>query len=255
MELHRLLQNISSKELTQTLRAAFAPYSEHVDITGSEPQALVTLINLTYKRKDIKDLTSVSVAKAALRDEQHLKTCIDEVKWYHTHNLKYPDIRVSHQRLLAHVVDDGLRVVSSASYPTQFGWSHNSAKINHAKLFLTGFVWRGEYVCLAQLLAEQEGFWVARFRELGLLKKDVVAVCEQIAAQLPSEDLPEQISNYTPQLLIPIEHDYLSISPVVNHCVLAALQMATRSGFLNMGSLNTIAQQMWESCQARWAAE
>ncbi|MGA4607615.1 type I-F CRISPR-associated protein Csy2 [Pseudoalteromonas maricaloris] len=235
MELHTLLQNTSSKEPTQTLRTAFAPYSEHVDITGSEPQALVILINLTYKRKDIKDLTSVSAAKAALRDEQHLKICIDEVKWYHTHNLKYPDIRVSHQRLLAQVVDVGFRVVSSSSYPKQFGWSHDSAKINHTKLFLTGFVWRGEYVCLAQLLAKQEGFWVAQFRELGLLKRDVVAVCEQIAVQLPNEELPEQLSNYTPQLLIPIENDYLSVSPVVSHAVLAALQLATRSDLLKRG--------------------
>lgn len=235
MELNTLLQNTPIKELTQTLRVAFAPYSEYIDTTGSEFQALVVLINLTYKRKDTKDLTSMSAAKAVLRDEQHLKTCIDEVKWYHTHNLKYPDIRVSHQRLLAQVVDDGHRVVSSSRYPAQFGWSHDSAKINHAKLFLRGFIWRGEYVCLAQLLAKQEGFWVEQFSELGLLKKDVITVCEQIAAQLPNEDLPEQISNYTPQLLIPIEHDYLSVSPVVSHAVLAVMQTATRSGLLKRG--------------------
>ncbi|MCG7551644.1 type I-F CRISPR-associated protein Csy2 [Pseudoalteromonas sp. Of7M-16] len=232
MKLNELFQNTPSKDLTQALRVAFAPYTEHVDITGNEPQALVILINLTYKRKDLKDITSVRAAKAALQDEQHLKTCIAEVKWYHTHNLKYPDIRVSHQRLLAQVVDDGCGVLSSASYPKQVGWSHDSAKINHAKLFLTGFAWSGEYVCLAQLLAKQEDFWVAQFRALGLLKRDVITVCEQIAAQLPSEELPEKVSNYTPQLLIPTAEGYLSVSPVVSHAVLAALQTATRNGLV-----------------------
>ncbi|WP_350608485.1 hypothetical protein [Pseudoalteromonas sp. MER144-MNA-CIBAN-0113] len=84
----------SLKEKTTALRKLFAPYMLHAAVDGFEEQALTVLINLVYKRSEIDDLTSVRAAKSVLRDEVLLSKCINEVKWFHTHNLKYPDIRV-----------------------------------------------------------------------------------------------------------------------------------------------------------------
>ena len=79
----------SLKEKITALRKLFAPYMPHVAVDGFEEQALTVLINLVYKRSEIDDLTSTRTAKIVLRDEVLLSKCINEVKWFHTHNLKY----------------------------------------------------------------------------------------------------------------------------------------------------------------------
>ena len=76
-------------------------------VDGFEEQALTVLINIVYKRSEIDDLTRKRTAKSVLHDEV-LSKCINEVKWFHTHNLKYPDIRVSHQRLISEVVSEDI---------------------------------------------------------------------------------------------------------------------------------------------------
>ena len=164
MNLQDALAIESLKDKTTTLRKLFAPYTPHVAVDGLEVQALTVLINLVYKRSEIDDLTSTRTAKSVLRDEVLLSKCINEVKWFHTHNLKYPDIRVSHQRLISEVVSEDIAGICSRSLPLSFGWSHNSAEINHAKLFLTSFSWQGEVTCLAKLLITEEPVWIDLIR-------------------------------------------------------------------------------------------
>ena len=154
----------SLKEKTTTLRKLFAPYMPHVAVDGFEEQALTVLINIVYKRSEIDDLTSKRTAKSVLYDEVLLSKCINEVKWFHTHNLKYPDIRVSHQRLISEVVSEDIAGICSRSLSLSFGWSHNSAEINHAKLFLTSFNWQGEVTCLAKLLITEEPIFINKIR-------------------------------------------------------------------------------------------
>ena len=223
----------SLKEKTTTLRKLFAPYTPHVAVDGFEEQALTVLINLVYKRSEIDDLTSIRTAKSVLRDEVLLSKCINEVKWFHTHNLKYPDIRVSHQRLISEVVSEDIAGICSRSLPLSFGWSHNSAEINHAKLFLTSFIWQGEVTCLAKLLIAEEPVWINLIRKYGFTKKAVLDIAGKIKQLLPVAELPLEVSSFSPQLQMPFQQSYLAVTPVVSHAMLAKIQQLTTDRKLN----------------------
>ena len=225
----------SLKEKTTILRKLFAPYTPHVAVDGFEEQALTVLINLVYKRSEIDDLTSTRTAKSVLRDEVLLSKCINEVKWFHTHNLKYPDIRVSHQRLISEVVSEDIAGICSRSLPLSFGWSHNSAEINHAKLFLTSFTWQGEVTCLAKLLITEEPVWINLIRAYGFTKKAVLDIADKVKQQLPVAELPLEVSPFSPQLQMPFQQSYLAITPVVSHVMLAKIQQLTTERRLNFG--------------------
>ncbi|TMO25860.1 type I-F CRISPR-associated protein Csy2 [Pseudoalteromonas sp. S4741] len=221
------------KEKTTILRKLFAPYTPHVVVDGFEEQALTVLINLVYKRSEIDDLTSTRTAKSVLRDEVLLSKCINEVKWFHTHNLKYPDIRVSHQRLISKVVSEDIAGICSRSLPLSFGWSHNSAEINHAKLFLTSFNWQGEVTCLAKLLITEEPVWINLIRAYGFTKKAVLDIADKVKQQLPVAELPLEVSSFSPQLQMPFQQSYLAVTPVVSHAILAKIQQLTTDRKLN----------------------
>lgn len=223
----------SLKEKTTALRKLFAPYTPHVAVDGFEEQALTVLINLVYKRSEIDDLTSVRTAKSVLRDEVLLSKCINEVKWFHTHNLKYPDIRVSHQRLISEVVSKDIAGICSRSLPLSFGWSHNSAEINHAKLFLTSFIWQGEVTCLAKLLIAEEPVWINLIRKYGFTKKAFLDIAGKIKQLLPVAELPLEVSSFSPQLQMPFQQCYLAVTPVVSHAMLAKIQQLTTDRKLN----------------------
>ncbi|QWV06397.1 hypothetical protein KQ246_08555 [Pseudoalteromonas shioyasakiensis] len=225
----------SLKEKTTTFRKLFAPYTPHVSVDDFEEQALTVLINLVYKRSEIDDLTSVRAAKSVLRDEVLLSKCINEVKWFHTHNLKYPDIRVSHQRLISKVVSEDIAGICSRSLPLSFGWSHNSAEINHAKLFLTSFIWQGKVTCLAKLLITEEPVWINLIREYGFTKKAVLDIAGKIKQQLPVAELPLEVSSFSPQLKMPFQQSYLAVTPVVSHAMQAQIQQLTTARKLNFG--------------------
>lgn len=221
------------KEKTTALRKLFVPYTSHVEVDGFEELALTVLINLVYKRSEIDDLTSARTAKSVLRDEVLLSKCINEVKWFHTHNLKYPDIRVSHQRLISEVVSEDIAGICSRSLPLSFGWSHNSAEINHAKLFLTSFNWQGEVTCLARLLINEEPVWINLIRAYGFTKKAVLEISGKIKQQLPVAEFPLEVSSFSPQLQMPFQQSYLVVTPVVSHAMLAKIQQLTTDRKLN----------------------
>ena len=225
----------SLKEKTTTLRKLFAPYMPHVAVDGFEEQALTVLINIVYKRSEIDDLTSKRTAKSVLYDEVLLSKCINEVKWFHTHNLKYPDIRVSHQRLISEVVSEDIAGICSRSLSLSFGWSHNSAEINHAKLFLTSFNWQGEVTCLAKLLITEEPVWINLIRGYGFTKKAVLDIAGKIKQQLPVAELPLEVSSFSPQSQMPFQQSYLAVTPVVSHAMLAKIQQLTTDRKLNFG--------------------
>ena len=92
------IDDISERNIA--LRRAFTAYTAPIDVTGYEASALTILLNMTYPRKRVDDLLDKRLAKQTLNTDAHVDACIDEVQWLHTHNLKYPDIRVSKQRLI-----------------------------------------------------------------------------------------------------------------------------------------------------------
>ena len=235
MNLQDALAIESLKEKTTALRKLFALYTPCIAVDGFEEQALTVLINLVYKRSEIDDLTSVRAAKSLLRDEVLLSKCITEVKWFHTHNLKYPDIRVSHQRLISKVVSEDIAGICSRSLPLSFGWSHNSAEINHAKLFLTSFMWQGKVTCLAKLLITEEPVWIDLIRAYGFTKKAVLDFAGKIKQLLPVTELPLEVSSFSLQLQMPYLQSYLAVTPVVSHVMLTKIQQLTTERKLNSG--------------------
>ncbi|WP_022940476.1 type I-F CRISPR-associated protein Csy2 [Psychromonas hadalis] len=210
------------------LRHAFSSFTEPVDITGCENSALIILLNLTYPRKKVDDLLNKKLAKKTLNNEVHIENCLGEVQWLHSHNLKYPDIRVSKQRLLVALPVLHRSVLSSANFEACLGWSHDSAKVNFAKLFDCHFVWQGKKSCLARLLVEEQAKWKVVFQSLGMPVKDYLNLSARINSFLPECSQPEIVDRHSPQIRLPYHDGYTALTPVISHAVQSEIQQASR---------------------------
>ncbi|WP_299489855.1 type I-F CRISPR-associated protein Csy2 [uncultured Shewanella sp.] len=223
-QLNTLLEIGDIQERTVALRRGFTAYTEPLDVTGHEKSALIILLNLTYSRKLVDDLLDHKLAKTTLMNNEHIGACIKEVQWLHTHNLKYPDIRVSKQRLIAVPSTLLPSVLSGANCKQIFGWSHDSAKVNLAKLFGAHFIWQDKACCLARLLSVQPKEWKMAFQSLGMSVKHFVVLCNAVKNFLPESALPEKVDKYSVQVRMPYRDGYLAITPVVNHALQASIQ-------------------------------
>ncbi|MGS0824942.1 type I-F CRISPR-associated protein Csy2 [Shewanella sp. 0m-8] len=208
------------------LRRAFTAYTAPIDVTGSEASALTILLNLTYPRKRVDDLLDKRLAKQTLNTDAHLDACIDEVKWLHTHNLKYPDIRVSKQRLITASPFSHPHVLSSANCTRALGWSHDSAKVNLTKLFTCHFIWQECVCCLGTVLVDPPNEWKTAFKELGMPVKHFMNLCGRVKASLPIDDSPNRVDKYSIQVRLPYRNGYLAITPVASHALQAEIQQA-----------------------------
>lgn len=208
------------------LRRAFAAYTDGIDVTSNEVDALVILLNMTYPKKLVKSLLDKRLAKKTLKNEQHIDFCIAEVAWLHTHNLKYPDIRVSKQRLIAPAPVLHPQVLSSANCNKVLGWSHDSGKVNVAKLFGSHFVWQGNVCCLAILLSDPPQVWKEAFQALGVLVKDFLNLCGRIKGFLPEVETPSSVDKFSTQVRMPYRDGYLAVTPVVSHVLQSEIQKA-----------------------------
>jgi len=218
------IDDISERNIV--LRRAFTAYTAPMDVTGYEAAALTILLNLTYPRKRVDDLLDKRLAKQTLNTDAHVDACIGEVQWLHTHNLKYPDIRVSKQRLITAPPFSHPHVLSSANCISTLGWSHDSAKVNLAKLFSCHFNWQGRVCCLATLLADAPKEWKEAFQQLGMSVKHFMNLCCRIKASLPSNESPSRVDKYSIQVRLPYRDGYLAITPVVSHALQAEIQQA-----------------------------
>jgi len=213
-------------ERNTAVRRAFLMYTPAVEMHGNEADALTVLLNLTHRRDKVDDLFDQRSAKATLANAAHITKCLEQISWLHSHNLKHPDIRVSKQRVLTGTppLVDG--VVSSANCAQTYGWAHNSANVNLAKLFISNFLWKGQPSCLALLLKDAPTEWKTAFRAHGYTVKQFVVLCERIEQKLECSPFPESVDFYSPQLRMPYQDGYCSITPVVSHALLAELQQA-----------------------------
>ena len=237
MHLKELLKITDATERDRLLRRAFSPYTTTVDITGCEGNALIILLNLTYRKNQVDDLLDKKLAKQALKSEDHINKCIKEIAWFHTHNLKYPDIRVSKQNLAVEPPTLHSYVLSSANYPKAYGWSHDSAKVNFAKLFVSYFKWQNQDSCLAQVLATNSDNWKSAFTSLGLSVKAFKSLCVTVKNSLPEEAIPDSVDHYSRQIRMPYHDGYLAVTPVISHVVQSKIQQAAidkRARFSNV---------------------
>lgn len=224
MDLKELLNTEDKGEKNRQLKRAFSSFTPFIVIDDCELAALITLINLTYSAKYQVDLCSIQSAKDALSNDKHFLSCVDQVNWLHTHNLKYPDARISHQRGLFSRPEKINGVLSSANVPHILGWSHDGAKVNHAKLFGANFRWRGEIMNLAQAVIEHYETWKYFFKKLGISYKRLLEIREQLEIYSPDIQPPKHVEFYSKQIRFPYLDDYCSITPVVSHAVQYQIQ-------------------------------
>lgn len=226
LQLRSLLDIDDIPTRNQALRRAFSAYTEFIDVTGEENSALAILVNLTYPKAKVNDLLDVKLAKKTLNDQSHIDGCISEVQWFHTHNLKYPDIRVSKQNLVAASPLLHPSILSGANCQRTLGWSHDSARVNVSKLFGCHFIWHGKVTCLALLLREPPTHWKDAFQNLRMSVKQFIDVCVRVKSFLPDQFSPDVVDKYSTQVRMPYHDGYVAITPVISHALQSELQQA-----------------------------
>ncbi|RLV60491.1 hypothetical protein D5018_06780 [Parashewanella curva] len=247
------LLNIEKVSLRNSkIRDRLKPSNLPIDASGYEAQMFLILINLGYSKSEHIDLLDLHSAKQFLNDKKYFGVTLSESSWIHTHNSKYPDIRVREQVIRARILNKGINGVCSegCTDSTSYGYSHNGGRVTRSFPLITEFCWNGKVTCLAELIANCEAIWIGQFLDLGFSLQYIGIVVKILKSSLATH-LPSQVHN-TIQLRFPYKDDYLTITPVVNHKVLSELQKAfandnlryrwifyPQKGYTNTGSLLT----------------
>lgn len=231
MQLREVLVTENIEERNRALRYSFASLAPWLETKGDEEQALVILLNLSHKRVTVADLCDEQLAKSTLQDSTHVERCVRTVRWMHSHNLKYPDTRVSRQRLLVLPPPLIKGIVTSAGLSQHLGWANNSADINYSKLFTATFLYEGRVTNLALLLSDKHPVWMAALSKLGGSKARAEKVATEVGEQLYKSCIPLAVSPFSKQLRFPYQDDlgctqYLAMTPVVSHCLMSCIQRA-----------------------------
>lgn len=225
----QLLDVEEVSDRTTALRSAFAVHTELMEVTGHETSALTVLLNLTYSKSEVKDLLDKRSARATLGDKEHIDRCVNEVQWLHSHNLKYPDIRVSKQRLIAKPPVAKYGVISGANCLPVLGWSHDSGAVNLIKLFNSYFLWQGRVCCLAELMQDLPTPWEKAFKGHGMQSKQIMELSYRVSHCLPETTFPDAVDRHSVQIRMPYRDGYLAITPVVSHSLQREIQKAALS--------------------------
>ncbi|MDH5934441.1 type I-F CRISPR-associated protein Csy2 [Vibrio splendidus] len=214
-----------------TLKKMFMPYTEDVCVEGCEKEALTILLNLSssHQADRCSDWLDVARAKRHLKAPENLEASLDEIKWFHTHNLKFPDCRVKDQRIIAQPLVTTEAFISSAVLEQRLGWAHNSAVYRHTLWLLNPFSWQSQPVSLLLLIQQETPVWVELLKEFGLGAKSLARLKHTIDKQLPDNHFPDSVSSYSKQLRFPWEDGYISVTPVVSHAIQRELEVRSRS--------------------------
>ena len=214
-----------------TLKKMFMPYMEDVCVDGCEKEALTILLNLSsnHKLDRCLDWLDVARAKRHLKAAENLEASLDEIKWFHTHNLKFPDCRVKDQRIVAQALTTTEVFISSGVLEQRLGWAHNSAVYRHTLWLLNPFSWQSQSICILSLIKQESSIWIELLKEFGLSAKSFARLKHTIEEQLPDNHFPDSVSPYSKQLRFPWGDDYVSVTPVVSHAIQSELEVRARS--------------------------
>lgn len=230
MKIQELLAITELKERDRQLRRHFNPHTPLLEVKEAEFVALCVLLNLARPKVEIEDLCDIDGAKTVLNDPVLLGHCLASCHWFHTHNLKYPEPKVRLQRLIAPVPPLNRFVVTSANAPREYGWAHNASHIRYSQLFSASFLWDGKVTCIAKLLNDNEAVWVERFLSLGLSKKKLSNILQELIEALPAQAFPVEVSPFSVQIRVPYQAKYCAVTPVVSHSLQCQLQRLIFSG-------------------------
>ncbi|SDL61479.1 CRISPR-associated protein Csy2 [Modicisalibacter muralis] len=228
MHINDILTIQDERKRSDSLRKHFAPYSEVIDVTGSEAVTMVVLVNLSVKRGAIKDLSNRESARNIMADKKHILSCIQEIAWQHSHNLKHPDARVSGGRIMVSSPLHYAGYISSHGLERELGWSHNSAAYNNAKMFCATFLWNGHVRNLSTILDEGRQVWRDSIQSLGLKDKNFDELVSFIKEYDSRPDFPPEVSLFSPQVRFFYHGNYVAITPVVSHTMMAHIQRLAR---------------------------
>ncbi|WP_318433837.1 type I-F CRISPR-associated protein Csy2 [Photobacterium leiognathi] len=214
-----------------TLKKMFMPYTEDVCVDGCEKEALTILLNLSSSHQSdrFSDWLDVARAKRHLKAAENLEASIGEIKWFHTHNLKFPDCRVKDQRIVAQPLTTTEVFISSGVLEQRLGWAHNSAVYRHTLWLLNPFCWQSHPLCILSLIQQESPIWLELLKEFGLDAKSLARLKHTIEKQIPDNHFPESVSTYSKQLRFPWGDDYVSVTPVVSHVIQSELEVRSRS--------------------------
>ncbi|MEZ8615781.1 type I-F CRISPR-associated protein Csy2 [Vibrio splendidus] len=213
------------------LKKMLMPYTEDVCVEGYEKEALTILLNLSssHQADRCSDWLDVARAKRHLKAAENLEASLGEIKWFHTHNLKFPDCRVKDQRIVAQPLVTTDAFISSAVLEQRLGWAHNSAVYRHTLWLLNPFRWQSQSVCILSLIQQESPIWVELLKEFGLSAKSFTRLQNTLAEELPDNHFPDSVSTYSKQLRFPWGDDYVSVTPVVSHAIQSELEVRSRS--------------------------
>ncbi|CAH7393359.1 conserved hypothetical protein [Vibrio chagasii] len=213
------------------LKKMFMPYTEDVCVEGCEKEALTILLNLSssHQADRCSDWLDVARAKRYLKTVKNFEASIKEIKWFHTHNLKFPESRVRHQRIIAKHLKTTESFISSSVLEQRLGWSHSPAQYRHVLWLLSSFSWQSEPVCIISLIKQENSVWLELLKEFGLEAESLSRLQLTLAKDLPDSSFPNSVSTYSKQLQFPWNDDYVSVTPVVSHTTQCELEIKARS--------------------------
>ncbi len=223
---------IEDEALKQTLlKKMFMPYTQDVSVDGCEKEALTILLNLSssHQADRCSDWLDAARAKTYLKVDENLETSLDEITWFHTHNLKFPDCRVKDQRIIAQPLATTEEFISSAVLERRLGWAHNATVYRHTVWLLNPFSWQSQSECILSLIQQENPVWLDLLNEFGLGVKSLAHLQSTLKDNLPEKSFPKSVSTYSKQLRFPWGDDYVSITPVVSHALQCELEIRARS--------------------------
>jgi CRISPR-associated protein Csy2 len=223
MHLREILFTTDIQVRNRKLKAVFQPASDGIEVDGCELHTLIILLNLTLKKDQIDYCDPLSAA-ATIKDKKHMKSCIDEIQWIHSHNLKYPNARVSKQCLRCASPEIHNEYITSANFQSRFGWSHDGQKIRKAILFSAEFKFEAQWTCLAALLAARNNKWLRALHWFGISVEQQQILLTKIDDVFTDTHFPSNVSPFSPQVIFPYCGKYISVTPVTSHAVQSSIQ-------------------------------
>lgn len=228
MSLSTLLE-LDEPSRSEAIRKAFAPYTPLLEVSEDVNAAILALLNLSHKRHFAPDLLNKKRAVETLKDWEHIEGCAQEVQWLHSHNLKHPDTRVAHQRLLVRAKKPSGSVISSFNSVSRLGWSHNSAAVNKAKLFGAQFTFNGVTHCLATIILDNDQRWQEKFKKLGMSDGQWIYLQSLFDSYFTENLSPSYVDRRSVQVTFLYQGTDVSITPVASHSLLADIQISRRN--------------------------
>lgn len=227
-KLKEIIDIEDSKLRFTELKKAFMPFTIPVEIDGAEREALTVLLNLSLGQPKVKDYLDTHRAELYFSDPDNLSKTMNEVQWFHTHNLKYPDCRVAKQRIIASPIETKVPTLCSQSLELVYGWAHDSGAYKHTIWSLSQFFWRGKIENIPSLLMDADEYWQFLLSDFGFTQEQQAKFKQVTEKNLPREAFPDQVHSHSKQVRVPWNDDYLSITPVVSHAMQQELEQLAR---------------------------